>query len=273
MQNENREQVTKAATIVMLAILVSRILGFIRERAVAEVFGRTATTDVFFAAFALPDLMYQLLVGGALSSAFIPVFTQYLAKDDEKEAWYVASVFLNATFLLLLLIMVLGVIFTPQLAPLVGMGFSGEQRDLLILLMRVTFPTVFFTALAGLCMGVLHSYQKFFLPALGPIVYNLGQILGAYILGPIIGIMGMAAGTVAGALGNFSIQFPAVLKRAKKHYRPVVDLRHPGIRRMGMLMLPAILGLSISQVNVIVSQNLASTLETAPLWPCVWLTA
>nr|NLJ03444.1 murein biosynthesis integral membrane protein MurJ [Bacillota bacterium] len=249
----------------MLAILVSRILGFIRERAVAEVFGRTATTDVFFAAFALPDLMYQLLVGGALSSAFIPVFTQYLAKDDEKEAWYVASVFLNATFLLLLLIMVLGVIFTPQLAPLVGMGFSGEQRDLLILLMRVTFPAVFFTALAGLCMGVLHSYQKFFLPALGPIVYNLGQILGAYILGPIIGIMGMAAGTVAGALGNFSIQFPAVLKRAKKHYRPVVDLRHPGIRRMGMLMLPAILGLSISQVNVIVSQNLASTLETGSI--------
>src|SRR5690554_2548211 len=259
--SENKGRVAKAAGIVMFAILISRILGFIRERAITEVFGRTGTTDVFFAAFALPDLMYQLLVGGALSSAFIPVFTQYLAKDDEKEAWYVASVFLNATFLLLLLIMVLGVIFTPQLAPLVGMGFSGEQRDLLILLMRVTFPAVFFTALAGLCMGVLHSYQKFFLPALGPIVYNLGQILGAYILGPIIGIMGMAAGTVAGALGNFSIQFPAVLKRAKKHYRPVVDLRHPGIRRMGMLMLPAILGLSISQVNVIVSQNLASTIE------------
>ena len=93
MENEHREQVAKAATIVMIAILVSRILGFIRERAVAEVFGRTATTDVFFAAFALPDLMFQLLVGGALSSAFIPVFTHYLAKEEEKEAWYVASVF------------------------------------------------------------------------------------------------------------------------------------------------------------------------------------
>ena len=265
MENENREQVAKAASIVMLAILVSRILGFIRERAVAEVFGRTATTDVFFAAFALPDLMYQLLVGGALSSAFIPVFTQYLAKDDEKEAWYVASVFLNTTFLILLLIMVIGVIFTPSLAPLVGVGFSGEQRDLLVLLMRVTFPAVFFTALAGLCMGVLHSYQAFFLPALGPIVYNLGQILGAYILGPIIGIMGMAVGTVFGALGNFSIQFPAVLRRAKVHYKPVLDFKHPGIRRMVMLMLPAVLGLSISQLNVIVSQNLASTLETGSI--------
>ncbi len=265
MENENRDQVAKAASIVMLAILVSRILGFIRERAVAEVFGRTATTDVFFAAFALPDLMYQLLVGGALSSAFIPVFTQYLAKDDEKEAWYVASVFLNTTFLVLLLLMIIGVVFTPSLAPLVGMGFSGEQRDLLVLLMRVTFPAVFFTALAGLCMGVLHSYQTFFLPALGPIVYNLGQILGAYILGPIIGIMGMAVGTVFGALGNFSIQFPAVVRKAKTHYRPVLDFKHPGIRRMVMLMLPAVLGLSISQLNVIVSQNLASTLETGSI--------
>lgn len=265
MEKDNREQVAKAASIVMVAILVSRILGFLRERAVAEVFGRTATTDVFFAAFTLPDLMYQLLVGGALSSAFIPVFTQYLAKDEEQEAWHVASIFLNATFLILLLVMILGVIFTPSLAPLVGVGFTGEQKDLLILLMRVTFPAVFFTALAGLCMGVLHSYQRFLAPALGPIIYNLGQILGAYFLGPIVGIMGMAVGTVLGAMGNFSLQFPEVWRRARQHYRPVLNFRHPGIKRMGELMLPAVLGLSISQVNVIVSQNLASTLETGSI--------
>jgi len=144
METQSRRQVTKAAGIVMSAILISRILGFIRERAVAEVFGRTGITDVFFAAFALPDLMYQLLVGGALSSAFIPVFTEYLAKDQEKEAWHVASIFLNLTVLALLAIMIFGVIFTPVLAPLVGVGFSGEQKDLLVLLMRVTFPAVLF---------------------------------------------------------------------------------------------------------------------------------
>ena len=265
METENREQVAKAASIVMLAILVSRILGFLRERAVTEVFGRTATTDVFFAAFALPDLMYQLLVGGALSSAFIPVFTQYLARDEEKEAWYVASVFLNITVLALLVVMVLGVIFTPSLAPLVGIGFSGEQRELLVLLMRVTFPAVFFTALSGLAMGVLNSYQRFTLPALGPIVYNLGQILGAYVLGPLMGIMGMAVGTIVGAMGSFSIQFPEVYRRGRRYYRPLLDLKHPGIRRMGQLMLPAIIGLSIAQINVIVSQNLASTLETGSI--------
>ena len=261
MDTENRAQVTRAATIVMAAIIVSRILGFVRERAIAEVFGRTAATDAFFAAFALPDLMYQLLVGGALSSAFIPVFTQYLAKDEEKEAWYVASIFLNATFLILLGIMILGVIFAPLLAPLVGVGFTGEHRELLILLMRVTFPAVFFTALAGLCMGVLHSYQVFLRPAVGPIIYNLCQILGAYLLGPIVGIMAMAVGTVVGAVGNFGIQVPEVWRRGAKHYRRVVDFRHPGIRRMVQLMVPAVVGLSIAQVNVIVSQNLASTLE------------
>jgi putative peptidoglycan lipid II flippase len=261
LDTENRAQVTRAATIVMAAILVSRILGFVRERAIAEVFGRTAATDAFFAAFALPDLMYQLLVGGALSSAFIPVFTQYLAKDQEKEAWYVASIFLNATFLLLLALMILGVIFAPVLAPLVGVGFTGEHRELLILLMRVTFPAVFFTALAGLCMGVLHSYKIFLQPALGPIIYNLAQIIGAYVLGPIVGIMSMAVGTVLGALGNFSIQLPEVWRRGKGYYQRVLDFKHPGIRRMVELMLPAILGLSIAQVNVIVGQNLASTLE------------
>lgn len=265
METENREQVAKAASIVMLAILVSRILGFLRERAVAEVFGRTATTDVFFAAFALPDLMYQLLVGGALSSAFIPVFTQYLARDEEEEAWYVASVFLNFTVLALIVVMVLGVVFTPGLAPLVGIGFSGEQKELLVLLMRITFPAVFFTALSGLSMGVLNSYQRFTLPALGPIVYNLGQILGAYILGPLLGIMGMAIGTIIGAIGSFSIQFPEVYRRGHRYYRPVLDFEHPGIRRMGQLMLPAIIGLSIAQINIIVSQNLASTLETGSI--------
>lgn len=265
METQSKRQVAKAAGIVMSAILISRILGFLRERAVAEVFGRTGTTDVFFAAFALPDLMYQLLVGGALSSAFIPVFTQYLAKGEEKEAWYVASIFLNITVLALLAVMVFGVIFTPALAPLVGVGFGGEQRTLLVLLMRVTFPAVFFTALSGLAMGVLNSYQSFTKPAIGPILYNSGQIFGAYLLGPSMGIMGMAVGTIVGAVASFSIQFPEVLRRGRDHYRTILDFKHPGIRRMGKLMLPAVIGLSIAQINIIVGQNLASTLETGSI--------
>lgn len=261
----NNRQVARAAGIVMFAIFVSRILGFVRERAIAEVFGRTDVTDVFYAAFSLPDLMYQLLVGGALSSAFIPVFTQYLARGDEEEAWKVASTFINAAAILLAVSMVLGIVFAPALAPLVGIGFAGEQRELLIRLMRITFPAVFFTALSGLEMGVLNSYQKFTMPAIGPIIYNLAQILGAYVLGPIIGIFGMAVGTICGSVGSFSVQAPTVLRIARAHYRPIIDIHHPGIRRMMRLMVPALIGLSIAQINLIVGQNLASLLETGSI--------
>ena len=128
--------------------------------------------------------MYFLLVAGALSSAFIPVFTSYLAKNREEEGWVVASTFLTVTGGLLIMLTVLGIIFAPVLAPLVAYQFTGSQRLLLIHLMRVMFPAVFFTALSGLTAGVLNSYQHFIAPVVGPIIYNLFIILGAYLLGP-----------------------------------------------------------------------------------------
>lgn len=256
-----KRKVARAAGVVMFAIFLSRVLGLVRERAIAEVFGRTSSTDVFYAAFGLPDLMYQLLIGGAISSAFIPVFTEYLASDREDEAWHVASSFINMTAVLLVILTVVGVVFSPKLAPLVGLGFEGADRELLVRLMRITFPAVFFTALSGLAMGVLNSYQKFTASAFAPMLYNTSQILSAYILGPILGIIGMGYGTVVGAIGSFSLQFPSVFKVAKSYYRPRIDLKHPGIKKMFRLMLPALFGLSISQINMIIGQNIASFLE------------
>jgi len=263
--SSSTQRVAKAAGIVMSAIFLSRVLGFVRERAIATVFGRTGVTDVFFAAFAIPDLMYQLLVGGVISSAFIPVFTQYLARDDEKQAWHVASSFINLVGILLIGFTILGIIFAPAVAPLVGIGFGGEQRDLLISLMRITFPAVFFTALSGIAMGVLNSYQRFTLPAVGPLIYNTAQILSAYVLGPLLGIVGMAYGTVAGAFGSFFVQMPLAARIGKPYYRGLIDLKHPGIRRIIKLMIPAIIGLSIAQINMIVGQNLASLLQTGSI--------
>jgi len=261
----SKQQVARAAGIVMLAIFLSRVLGFVRERAIATVFGRSGEADVFFAAFSIPDLMYQLLVGGVISSAFIPVFTQYLAHDDEEQAWHVASSFITLAGTLLILFTILGVILTPALAPLVGIGFAGEQRDLLIQLMRITFPAVFFTALSGIEMGVLNSYRTFLLPAIGPLIYNSAQIISAYVLGPIFGIIGMAYGTVAGSFGSFALQFPVVMQKGRRYFRCLVDVKHPGMRKMLRLMIPAIIGLSISQINMIISQNLASLLETGSI--------
>ncbi|MGI6036742.1 MAG: murein biosynthesis integral membrane protein MurJ [Limnochordia bacterium] len=252
-------QVARNAGIMMTGIFVSRVLGFVRERAIAEVFGRTGETDAFFAAFAIPDLMYYILVGGALGAAFIPVFTSYLAQDREGEGWYVASTFINVTVILLISFTLLGMIFAPGLAPLVAYQFSGEQLELLVFLMRVMFPAVLFTALAGLTIGILQSYQYFLTPALGPIVYNVAIIGSAYLLGPRLGITGMAVGVVIGAVGNFVLQLPAAWGR-NGGYRPIIDIHHEGIRRMLSLMLPALVGLSIGQINLIISQNLASGL-------------
>lgn len=256
--------IARNAGIVMVLILISRLLGFIRERAIADVFGLTWETDAFRAAFNIPDLMYFLLVGGAISSAFIPVFSELLARDQEEDAWRMAATFINLISGALLLFTILGVIAAPWLAPLVAPGFVDEQLGLLIYLMRIMFPAVLFTALAGVGMGVHNSYQKFVIPLVGPIFYNVAITLGAYILGPSMGIMGMAVGTVIGAVGNFCIQVPFVARMAGK-YPWRFDLKHAGLRKVLKLMGPTIIGLSIVQLNTIILTALASTLSAGSI--------
>lgn len=249
----------KLAGVTMGLILISRLLGFLRDRAAAEVFGRSVATDAFRIAFNIPDLMYFLLVGGAIGAAFIPVFSEYLATNREREGWEMASTFINGTIVLLMAATILGMIFTPALTPLVAAEFHGEDRELLIQLMRLMFPAVFFTALAGLQMGILNSYREFRAPLIGPIIYNLGIIFGAYYLGPRIGIQGMAVGTVLGAIANFAFQVPFVLRR-NAGYRLGFDLSHPDVGRLVHLMIPAVVAFSIFQVNLIIGSNLASGL-------------
>lgn len=264
MSNSQGRAIARNAGSVMLLILISRLLGFIRERAIAEVFGLTWETDAFRAAFNIPDLMYFLLVGGAISSAFIPVFSEQLARGQEKEAWRMASAFISLVTAALLTLTVLGVAASPWLAPLVAPGFDDAQLAFLVVLMRVMFPAVLFTALAGVCMGVHNSYQSFVAPLLGPIMYNVSITLGAYILGPRMGIMGMALGTVAGAVINFLMQVPFVAGKVRR-FPWSLDLKHPGLHKVLRLMGPTILGLSIVQLNTIILTALASTLDAGSI--------
>lgn len=244
----------------MVLITFSRLLGFVRERAIAEVFGMDWRTDVFRAAFNVPDLMFFLLVGGGLNAAFIPVFTAYLARDEEEEGWRMAWTFFALGLGLLVLMTTAGMIFTPALAPLVAVGFRGEQKELLIILMRVMFPAVAFTALAGLGMGIHKSYKSFGAPLWGPIAYNLMIIIGTYTLGRRLGIMGMAVGTVIGAISNFLIQLPFFIRKASPH--PLTfDIHHPGIKKALYLMGPAVVSSSITQLNFTITTSLASSLQ------------
>ncbi len=257
--------VAKATGIIMVCMFLSRILGFVRDTAMTTQFGRSNITDAYIAAFSIPDLLYNLLVGGALSSAFIPVFSSYLARDREDEGWEVASTVINIAVIGLTIGIILGEIFTPNLIPLVARNFHGEKLALTVSLSRIMFPAVLFTGLNGLMMGILNSYKDFIYPAVGGLIYNIGIIVMGVILGPHIGIAGFSVGVIVGAIGNFLIQFPSLIRTRKMKYRPVLKVKDPGVKKIGLLMLPVLIGLSVGQINLLVNQNLASALSAGSI--------
>jgi putative peptidoglycan lipid II flippase len=260
MDEKVTRQAAKAAGMISIMFLFSRMLGFVRESLSGSLFTRFET-DSFFAAFIIPDVMYYLLVGGALSAAFIPVFTEYLTKGKEEEGWKMASTFINLVFLFLAVLTILGVCFTRFIIPLEAPHFPANKISLLISLTKIMFPAVCFTALAGLVGGVLNSYRRFLGPALGPNIYNIGIIAGAALLGSRFGIKGMAIGVLAGAIGNFATQLLFLPKCGGRYYRfGYIDLKNPGFRRMLILWVPALIGLSADQVNIWATTAMASGL-------------
>jgi len=252
-------RVAKAAGIIMVAMVLSRIIGYVRDMVIYAQFGQNGFTDAYNAAFSIPDFLYYLLVGGALSSAFIPVFSGYIATDKEEDGWQVASTIFNIIIILMLFGIGLGIIFAPALIHLLVPGFSAEYMTLTILMTRIMFIQTFFMALNGISMGILNSYQNFLAPAAGSVVYNLGIIVVGLILSPYIGILGFAVGVVCGAVFFFVVQVPALLKLGLR-YRPVLDLKHPGVHKIGVLVMPVLIGLSVTQFNLFVNQSLGSTL-------------
>lgn len=252
--------VAKAAGILMFAMMVSRVLGYVREIALTSRFGQTSVTDAYIAAFTVPDFLYNLLVGGVLSSAFIPVFSSYVARNEEKDAWEVASTVINIIAIIMTISIIFGMIFTKELIPLVAYNFKGETLDLTVKLTRIMFPAFLLLALNGFMMGILNSYQHFTAPAFGSVVYNLAIIVFGLALAYKFGIAAFAIGVVAGHVGNFFLQTPVLIKKGLR-YRPVINLRHPGVKRLFVLMIPAFIGLAANQINLIINQNLASGLS------------
>ncbi len=261
MSAEPQRTATKAAALLMVTTTLSRILGFIRETTIANIFGTSYVTDAFYAAFSIPDLMYYLLIGGALSSGFIPVFSSYLAKDKEKEGWEIANIFISVVICLLIIMTIGGIIFAPYLVPLVAYKFTGKTLALTVKLTRIMFSAVMMTAIAGLESGILNSYQDFTASAFGPIVYNIGIIAGALMLGRRFGVYGLAAGVLVGAAGNALTQYVSTSRYSDGYFRFNLDIHNEGFKQIIALVIPALIGLSISQINLIVNQNIASGLN------------
>lgn len=256
-------KVVKAAGILMVAMVASRILGYVRDMVIYAYFGQNNLTDAYNAAFSIPDFLYYLLVGGALSSAFIPVFAGYIATNKEEEGWRVASTIFNLVIILMMTGIILGIIFAPVLVRILVPGFSPENLALTVKMTRLMFLQTFFMAMNGISMGILNSYQQFLAPAVGSVIYNLGIIVVGLIFSHYLdlGIMGFALGVVIGAALNFAVQLPALLKTGLR-YQFVIDLKHPGVRKIGTLILPVLIGLSVTHLNLFVNQNLGSNLPS-----------
>lgn len=255
----------------MAANLVSRFLGFIRESLMAGLFGKTGATDAYNTAFILPDLLYWLLVGGVLSAAFIPVLSEYIAKNNEEEGWRVVSSVINLIFLSLCILVVLGMILTPHFISIQVPGFSPENKDLAIHLTRILLIQPVILAMSGITMGILNSYKIFWPSALGTVLYNACIIVFGTILsepGNPNSISGFAFGVVIGAIANFAVQIPA-LRKVGLRYQPLIDFNSPGVRKIIALSLPIVIMYTLNQFQVIVNSNLGSALIPGSL-TAIW---
>lgn len=253
-------RIARAASLVMSLFIVSRALGLIREMVIGARFGASADLDAYLAAFRLPDLLFTLVAGGALASAFIPTFSERLAHKDMDGAWKLAAEVANLLLLGLVLLAVLtGLLATPLVKHIIAPGFSPDQQALTVHLMRWMLVSTVIFGMSGLMMGILNSFHHFLLPALAPVFYNLSIILAAYFLSPHMGIYALVAGVVVGASLHLLVQAPGLI-RQKARWHPALSLHDAGVREVLRLMAPRVLGLAVVQINFIVNVFLASHL-------------
>jgi putative peptidoglycan lipid II flippase len=238
-------RIARSTGIVMASVLLSRLLGFLREWLVAHQIGSNAITDAYYAAFTLPDFLNYLVAGGSLSLIFIPVFTKYLTENQEEEGWRVFSIV--ATFMGLALVGLVSAaeIFTPQLVRVITPGFAPAEKARVVFLTRLMLPAQVCFYLGGVMTAVQYAKARFIVPSLAPVTYNLLIIIGGWLLSPRIGITGFAVGVLAGALvGNFLLQVYGAA-RTGAHFRPNLNLLHPGFRLFVRLAIPIMLALSL----------------------------
>ncbi len=258
---ETKYKIAKYAGIVIAATIFCRILGLGREIVISNKFGAGIETDAFFIAFMIPNLLRSFLGEGALNTAFIPIFTEYLTNHDRKKAEYFANNILNILILILIIVVVLGIWAAPLLINVIAIGFKSDiyKYELAVNLTRTMFPYIGFVAVAALFMGILNSYNHFLVPALAPAMLNIFIIIFAFTLSFKFGIFSLAFGVILGGIGQALIQVPVLIKNKIK-YKFVIDLNDAGVKKIFKLLLPVMLGLAITQINVVVDRAIASTL-------------
>ncbi|MFH0840955.1 MAG: murein biosynthesis integral membrane protein MurJ [bacterium] len=259
--------ISVAAGLVAISSLASRILGIFRDRILAGQFGAGDTLDIYYAAFRIPDLIFNLIVLGALSAGFIPIFTN-LIKDHKqtsknKEAWELTSNIFNILLVTIIVLSVIGIIIAPYLMKWITPGFDGEKLAATITLARIMFLSPILLGASSVLGGVLQSFKRFFLYSLSPIFYNLGIIIGVLWFVPLLGMHGLAWGVILGSLLHMLIQLPAIISLGFKYHFSFKFTK--AVREVARMMTARTLSLAINQINLVVITIVASTLVSGSL--------
>jgi putative peptidoglycan lipid II flippase len=255
----SEKSLAQSALIITGAIAVSRILGLVRESIIAHEFGTSAEYDAFLVAFLIPHLLRMLLAEGALSAAFVPLFSEYLHKGRDL-AYRFASNVLVVSLLVFPIVILLGVWLGPKYIPFLADGFNPEKIKLTAELTRITMPFIMLMGMAAILMGIHNSQENYFAPAFASIFFNVGMIIGGWWIAPYVQphIMGLAWGVLIGGAGQLLFQLPFLNGYFK--FRPVLDLGDQGLQRLAGLMLPTVLGLVVVELNMLVDYKLGSRL-------------
>jgi putative peptidoglycan lipid II flippase len=265
---------TRAAGMITLAVMCSRVLGLAREAICGALFGGAAAMDTFTVAFRIPNLLRDLFAEGALSTAFVTTFSKTIARSGDAAAWRLANKVATMTAVALSSICVLGILFSPQLVAVLGQGFDAEKAAQTVTLTRIMFPFILLVSLAALAMGMLNSKNVFGMPAMASSFFNIGSICAGVALGywfdPHFGpraLIGFAIGTLIGGALQFGVQLPP-LQRVGYRFHADFAWRDEGVRAILLLMGPSVIAASTTQVNVMVNSAFASYLEDGSIF---WL--
>jgi len=254
---------TRASGIIAVAVMCSRVLGLVREVLFNSLFG-TASMGLFLIAFRAPNLLRDLFAEGALSTAFVTVFSQRIKKEGEASAWVLASKMMTLTGVFMSFISVLGIVFAKQLIDVLAPGFAPQDAAFTIRLTQIMYPFILLVSLAALVMGMLNSRNVFAAPAMASSFFNIGSIVGGAFFGWLIdpgfgqkALIGLSIGTLVGGFLQFAVQLPS-LKRVGFRFRPDFRWGDPGIKRILVLMVPSVIAASAVQINVLINSSFAS---------------
>jgi putative peptidoglycan lipid II flippase len=249
---------------------LAALMGLMRNIIIARQFGIGADLDAYYAAFKLPDLLFTVVAGGALATAFIPVFTDILANEGRARAWRLASAITNLAVLIVGVFAALAAIFAPWLvSTLIAPGFNVAQQAEAVSIMRIVLLSTLIFAVSAVQSGVLHGFKHFLLPALAPILYPLGIISGAIWLAPTMGIRGLAIGAVIGASLHLAVKIPGLIHYGFR-WLPVLDMGTAAVHRVAVLMGPRILDLAVFHLTLLATTNLASRLSPGSVSALEW---